>query len=104
MAYTQLEAYIGAWRYAEYGVQRTGSYLSYVGPDGPIRNAANAALLARMTADAYPRAPKGLGCWAEFEARSMLGDGDRAYVVGSDYKPPLRPQHRVGLHKTQPSY
>ena len=68
-----------------------------MGPDGPIRNAANAAFLGQLTATYYPRAEKGLSCWAELEARSMLGDGDQAYVVGSKYKPPLRPQHRGWL-------
>lgn len=91
----QLEAYISAWRNADYGVQRTSSYLSYVGPNGPIRNVANTALLARLYATYYPKADKPLACWAEFEARSLLGDGQRSYVVGSKFNPPLRPQHKV---------
>ena len=93
----QLDAYLDAWRQATGGVLRTSSYISYVGPDGPIRNAANAAFLARLYQASYPGADTALDCWAEYEARSLSGDGQLAYLVGARQHAPLRPQHRVSL-------
>jgi hypothetical protein len=92
----QLEAYLAAWRSADEGVERNSDYLSYVGPDGALRNTANAAFLARLYQKAYPKADKKLNCWAEYQTRAIVGDGLRSYIVGStSHNPPTQPQHRV---------
>ena len=74
---------------------RTGSYLSYVGPDGVLRNAANAALLARIFTGYNPHYSDNFDCWAEYQARAIVGDSQRSYLVGTQHKPPTQAQHRV---------
>ena len=91
----QLEAFLGAWQNAQDGVLRTGSYLSYVGPDGVLRNAANAALLARIFTGYNPHYLDNFDCWAEYQARALVGDGQRSYLVGTQHSPPTQAQHRV---------
>lgn len=95
----QIDAYLDAWQFAEAGVLRTGSYLSYVGPDGPLRNAANAAFLARIVNQLDPSRKNRYDCWAEYTARVIVGDGRRSYLVGANKDPPTRPQHRVRHHR-----
>lgn len=92
----QLTAFLDAWRFAntDIGVERTGSYLSYVGSDGPIRNVANAAFLARLY-DQMDGNKKQYSCWSEFEARAIVGDGLQAYIVGTNKNSPTHAQHKV---------
>jgi len=91
-----LEAYLAAWRAADDGVTRSDNFLSYVGPDGALRNTANAAFLARLYQKAYPRADKKLNCWAEYQGRALVGDGLRSYMVGTKaHNPPTQPHSRV---------
>lgn len=48
-------------------------------PDNPLRNAANAGLIAVIFAK---HQPKKYACWAESQARYMLGSGPHSFVVG----------------------
>lgn len=92
----QIDAFLSAWEDANGGVLRTGSYLSYVGPDGVMRNAANVAFLSRLVYDMEPVPTRQHNkCWSEFQARIILGDSKRSYVVGTKYNPPMQAQHRV---------
>ena len=92
----QLESFLADWRQVDGGVQRSNSFLSYVGPDGALRNTANAAFLARLYQKAYAGADKKLDCWAEYQGRALVGDGLRSYVVGTPkHNPPTQAQHRV---------
>ena len=68
--------------------------MSYVGPDGPIRNVANAAFLARLYDHMNHKSNK-YECWSEFEARTILGDGRHSYMVGINKKSPTHPQSKV---------
>ncbi len=89
---------MASWRQADNGVQRSDNFLSYVGPDGALRNTANAAFLARLYQKAYPKADKKLNCWAEYQSRALVGDGLRSYIVGSKkHNPPVQAQHRVSF-------
>ncbi len=84
---------MNAWVNADGGVLRTGSYLSYVGPDGTMRNVANAALLTRIVGQLRRNGDN--TCWTEYQARGLLGDARRSYIVGTKHNPPMRAQHKV---------
>lgn len=62
-------------------------------PDNPLRNAANAGLIAVIFAK---HGTKKYTCWAESQARYMLGSGPRSFVVGFGNNYPKQSLDKVG--------
>ena len=69
----------------------TPKLLAY-SPNNPLRNAANAGLLAVIYAK---HQDKKYNCWAESQARYVLGSGPRSFMVGYGHNPPTHSLDKV---------
>ncbi len=77
----------------------TPKLLAYT-PDNPLRNSANAGLIAAIFAK---HQAKKYNCWAESQARYLLGSGPRSFMVGYGHNPPTHSLDKVGMMKVEPS-
>jgi len=66
----------------------------YLDQWGPLRHAANAALIALQAADAGINAAENRQ-FAKNQIGYILGDTGRSFVVGIGVNPPLKPHHRA---------
>lgn len=67
-------------------------------PDNPLRNAGNAAFVSVVFAKHQPHK---YNCWAESQARYVLGSGPRSFMVGYGRKPPTHSLDKVGPANTR---
>ncbi|CAL4079034.1 unnamed protein product, partial [Meganyctiphanes norvegica] len=74
-------------------VPRTPKGLAYVSQWGPLRYAANAALICIRAGDLGINTDK-YYAFARQQVNYMLGDAGRSYVIGFGNNPPQRPHHR----------
>ncbi|DBB16038.1 hypothetical protein WJX82_000557 [Trebouxia sp. C0006] len=81
------------WMSGKYTIRYTPKLLAY-SPDNPLRNAANAGLIAVIYAK---HQAKKYNCWAESQARYVLGSGSRSFMVGYGQNPPTHTLDKVSM-------
>ena len=69
-------------------------------PDDPLRNAANAAFVSVVFAK---HQPKKYNCWAESQARYVLGSGSQSFMVGYGRRSPTHSLDKVRLMSFVPA-
>ncbi|KAK9803902.1 hypothetical protein WJX72_003331 [[Myrmecia] bisecta] len=91
----RVETFLDAWMYANSGVVYTPAKFSYHGSDAPLRNAANAAMIAMLYRKDTNPSSKTFQCWSEYTARYILGDITRSFMVGFGKDYPTKPMSQA---------
>ncbi|XP_041377748.1 endoglucanase 4-like isoform X2 [Gigantopelta aegis] len=90
---TDIDTFLTAWMPGG-SIQQTQCGLSWIRQWGPLRYAANTALIALIAAEDGIKTTS-FRAWATKQINFMLGDNlnHRSYVVGFGNNPPVRPHH-----------